>query len=35
MMAMVIGGITLIILIFLIAKRIEDKGRENFEDREN
>jgi len=35
MMVMIIGGITLIILIFLIAKRIEDKGKETFEDREN
>ena len=35
MIAMIIGGITLIILIFFIAKRIEDKGKETFEDREN
>ena len=34
-MAMIIGGITLIVLIFLIAKRIKDKGKETFEDREN
>jgi hypothetical protein len=35
MSALIIGGITLILLIFLIAKRIEDKGKENFEDRDN
>lgn len=35
MMAMIIGGITLILLIFLIAKRINDKEKENFEKREN
>ena len=35
MIALIIGGITLILLIFLIAKRIEDKGKENFEDRDN
>ena len=34
-MAMIIGGITLIFLIFLIAKRINDKEKENFEKRDN
>jgi len=35
MMALIIGGITLILLIFFIAKRIDDKGKETFEDRDN
>ena len=35
MMAIIIGGITLILLIFLIAKRINDKKKENFEKRDN
>jgi hypothetical protein len=35
MMAMIIGGITLILLIFLIAKRINDKEKESFEKRDN
>lgn len=35
MMAMIIGGITLILLIFLIAKRINYKEKENFEKRDN
>lgn len=34
-MAIIIGGITLILLIFLIAKRINDKKKENFEKRDN
>lgn len=34
-MALIIGGITLILLIFFIAKRIDDKGKETFEDRDN
>lgn len=35
MTAVIIGGITLILLIFLIAKRINDKKKENFEKRDN
>lgn len=35
MTGLIIGGITLIILIFLIAKRIYDKGKETFEKRDN
>ena len=35
MIALIIGGITLILLVFLIAKRLEDKEKENFEDRDN
>ncbi len=35
MTALIIGGITLILLIFLIAKRFNDKEKENFEKRDN
>jgi hypothetical protein len=35
MTAVIIGGITLILLIFLIAKRINDMEKENFEKRDN
>ena len=35
MTAVIIGGITLILLTFLIAKRINDKKKENFEKRDN
>ena len=35
MTALIIGGIILILLIFLIAKRINDKEKENFEKRDN
>lgn len=35
MTGLIIGGITLIILIFLIVKRINDKGKETFEKRDN
>ena len=34
-MALIIGGIILILLIYLIAKRIDEKEKENFEKREN
>ena len=34
-MALIIGGIILILLIYLIAKRINDKEKENFEKRKN
>ena len=35
MSGLIIGAITLIILIFLIAKRINDKEKETFEKRDN
>ena len=35
MTALIIGGIILILLIFIIAKRINDKEKENFEKRDN
>ena len=35
MTALIIGSIILILLIFLIAKRINDKEKENFEKRDN
>jgi len=35
MNGLIIGGITLIILIFLIAKQINDKEKETFEKRDN
>jgi len=35
MTALIIGGIILILLIVLIAKRINDKEKENFEKRDN
>jgi len=35
MNGLIIGGITLIILIFSIAKRINDKEKETFEKRDN
>ncbi len=31
----IIGGITLVVLIFLIAKRINEKEKESFEKRDN
>lgn len=34
-MEMIVGAIVLIILLFLVAKRIDDKGKETFEDRDN
>ena len=34
-MTLIIGGIILILLIYLIAKRIDEKEKENFEKREN
>ena len=34
-MALIIGGIILILMIYLIAKRINDKEKENFEKRKN
>ena len=34
-MALIIGGIILILLIYFIAKRINEKEKENFEKREN
>ena len=34
-MALIIGGIILILLIYLIVKRINDKEKENFEKRKN
>lgn len=34
-MALIIGGIILILLIYLIAKRIDENEKENFEKREN
>lgn len=35
MSGLILGGITLIILIFLIAKRMNDKEKETFEKRDN
>ncbi len=35
MSGLIIGGIILIILIFLIAKRMNDKEKETFEKRDN
>ena len=35
MSGLILGGITLIILIFLITKRINDKEKETFEKRDN
>lgn len=34
-MEMIVGAIVVIILLFLVAKRIDDKGKETFEDRDN
>lgn len=34
-MEMIVGAILLIILLILVAKRIDDKGKETFEDRDN
>ena len=35
MMAMVLGILLIVAIIYFIAKRIEDKKVEDFEDREN
>jgi len=35
MTAMVLGILFIVAIIYLIAKRIEDKKAENFEDRDN
>jgi len=35
MSTVIFGGIILVLLIFLIAKRINDKANETFEDRSN
>ena len=35
MSAMIIGGIVVILLIFLIVQRIAEKEKENFEERDN
>ena len=35
MSAMIIGGIVVILLIYLIFQRIEEKEKENFEKRDN
>lgn len=32
---MIIGAILLVFLIYFIVQRIEDKKKENFEDRDN
>jgi hypothetical protein len=34
-MEMIIGAILLIILLILVAKRIDDKGKETFEKRDH
>lgn len=35
MISMIVGGVLVILLVFLIAKRINDKSNENFEQRDN
>ena len=35
MSTVIIGGVVLILLIYLIVKRVEEKGKENFEERDH
>lgn len=35
MISMIVGAVLVILLVFLIAKRIDDKSKENFEQRDN
>ncbi len=35
MISMIVVGVLVILLIFLIANRIDDKSKENFEQRDN